>query len=116
MDEDGLWTNHGKVVAPTEILPWLARMAHLNGQVCKRGTVRQVQESWYAPGIGKIAEGVCKSCQVCQQHNQQKEGKTREPGAHLSPLGSFCAPANRLHKYAPIVRVQKCPGGGRHVH
>ena len=49
--------------------------------------MRQVQESWYAPGIGRIAEGVCKCCQICQQHNQQKEGKTRELGAHPAPWG-----------------------------
>ena len=90
IDEEGLWTNNGKVVAPVEILPWLAHMAHLNGHVCKRGTVRQVQESWYVPGIVKAAEEVCRSCQVCQQHNQQTTGKTRELGAHPRPWGPFC--------------------------
>ena len=72
-DDDGLWSNSGKVTTPVEILPWLARMAHLNGHVCKRGTVRQVQESWYAPGIGKIAEGVVKLVRYVNNINNTKK-------------------------------------------
>lgn len=54
-----LWSHDdGRIVAPTSLYPWLARMSHGLSHVSKRGMCEIVLKDWFAPGFTSYAKNI----------------------------------------------------------